>query len=260
MGHTTLGVLPRTRYWEDVSKLLAGPAPNHVIFAASARAAEKDLLRATKDPVFIESVRLLLAIPAAARAQDFGDALRAQDMAVSNRPGLIDLVSAAARRLDQVRAERGGHSDLGELAARALSATLTTSIGDGLPGLFDATPDDVQDAARKLSWNKSIAEYTRSFFGSLVTGTLSYWLDRTLDREIGDGCRFVDVAARSAFQSELEQFSWESSRIIREFSGGWYGKTLHRDGGFNSIEAARFGHVALKKIVDDLRTRQVQHG
>lgn len=260
MGHTTLGILPRTRYWKDVAELLAGPAPNSEVFAASARAAERDLLGATSDPVFVEAVRLLLAIPAAARAQDFGDALRTQNMAVTNRPDLLDIVTAATRRLDQVRATQGGGSDIGELAARALSATLTTSIGDALPGLFDSTPEDVQAAARKLSWNKSVAEYSRSFFGNLAAGSLAYWLDRTLDREIGAGHRFADVAARNAFQSELEQFAWESSRIIREFSGGWYGKTLHRDGGFSSLAAARFGHVALKKIVDDLRTRQVRHG
>ncbi len=260
MGHTTLGVLPRTRYWKEVAELLAGPLPNQTIFAASAQAAERDLLRATDDPVFIEAVRLLLTIPAAARAEDFGDALRAQNIPVPNRPELLDLVTAATRRLDEIRAVKGSRSDLGELAARALSETLSTSIGDALPGLFEASPEDVQVAARKLSWNKSVAEYARSFFGSLVTGTLAYWLDRTLDREIGEGCRFADMGARSLFQSELEQFSWESSRIIREFSGGWYGKTLHRDGGFNTLEASRFGHVALKKIVDDLRTRQVRHG
>ncbi|WP_417208434.1 hypothetical protein [Antarctobacter sp.] len=96
MGHTTLGVLPRTRYWKDVAELLAGPAASHVIFAASARAAEKDLLRATNDPVFVEAVRLLLAIPAAARARDFGDALRAQDMAVPHEPELLDIVTAAS--------------------------------------------------------------------------------------------------------------------------------------------------------------------
>lgn len=257
MGHTTLGVLPRTRYWKDVAELLAGPAAGHEVFAASARAAEKDLLRATNDPVFIEAVRLLLAIPAAARAPDFGDALRTQEMAVPHGPELLDIVTATSRRLDQVRATHGGHTDLGELASRALSATLTTAIGDALPGLFAATPEDVQAAARNLSWNKSVAEYTRSFFGSLAAGTLSYWLDRTLDGEIGSGRRFENVSARQAFQSELDHFAWESTRIIREFSGGWYGKTLHRDGGFSSIEAARFGHVALKKIVDDLRTRQV---
>ncbi|MBW4976450.1 hypothetical protein KZZ08_22830 [Roseovarius mucosus] len=260
MGHTTLGVLPKTRYWNEVADLLAGTAPHNAIFAASAQAAEKDLLQATDDPVFIEAVRLLLAIPAAARAQDFGNALREQNLLVTDRPGLLDLISATTRRLDQVRAADGGRSDLGELAARALSKTLTTSIGDTLPGLFDATPDDVQTTARKLSWNKSVSEYTRCFFGSLVSGSLSYWLDRTLDRHIGDGHRFTDVAARNAFQSDLDQFAWESTRIIREFSGGWYGKTLYRDGGFNSVEAARFGSVALKKIVDDLRTRQVRRG
>jgi hypothetical protein len=91
MGHTTLGVLPKTRYWKDVAALLAGPGPSHAIFAASAQAAEKDLLRATDDPVFIEAVRLLLAIPAAARAQDFGDALRAQGMMAPDQPDVLDI-------------------------------------------------------------------------------------------------------------------------------------------------------------------------
>ncbi|WP_417208433.1 hypothetical protein [Antarctobacter sp.] len=61
---------------------------------------------------------------------------------------------------------------------------------------------------------------------------LTMWLQDRRSRATGPICR-------------------ETTRIIREFSGGWYGKTLHREGGFNSVEAARFGHVALKKIVDD---------
>ncbi|SDG08378.1 hypothetical protein [Sulfitobacter delicatus] len=256
MGHTTLGVLPKTRRWIEVATLLSGPADTQTVMAASAFAAERDLLQASNDPVFIEAVRLLLAIPAAARRSDFGDALRSLDLDIHQQPELLDLLAAVSTRLEHVRSRSRSGNDLGELAARAMTSVLSTTIADALPGLFTATPEDVRLAARNLSWNKPVAAYSRQFFASLVADTLSYWLDRHLDTEIGHDKRFDGVGARQAFDREVREFAWESSRIIKEFSGGWYGKTLHRDGGFSPEAAASFGYVALKKIVSDLSTRR----
>lgn len=255
MGHNTLGVLPRSRHWRDVVGLLDAGAADGDVVAASARAAENDMLRAADDPVFVEAVRLLLNIPLAARSDDFGQALRDIGLAVDNRPELLDLVGAAAERLDAVRRETRARSDFGEIAARALTRTLSVSIGDALPALFGATPDDVQAVARKMSWSKGISGFTREFFGRLVSGTLSYWLDRTLALQIGEGRRFPTTAARNAFDNELDHYSSEATRIIKEFSSGWYGKTLHREGGFGTKDAATFGAVALKKTVSELRAR-----
>ena len=255
MGHNTLGVMPRTKYWQDVVGLLDGGAGAGDVVAASARAAEKDLLRATDDPVFVESVRLLLNIPLAARLQDFGQALRDVGLSVNDQPELLDLISAVTDRLDRVRRDSRTRSDFGDLSARALTSTLSASIGDALPGLFDATPADVQAIARKLSWSKGISEFTRDYFGRLVSGSLSYWLDRTLALQIGEDRRFSTSAARNAFDMELRHFSAEATRIIREFSSGWYGKTLHREGRFGTTDAATFGAVALKKTVSELRAR-----
>ncbi len=147
-------------------------------------------------------------------------------------------------------------SDLGELAARALAGTLTSQIGDALPGLFGATSEDVRIEARRLSWSKGIATLTRAFFGELVSGSLSYWLDRTLSLQVGEHRRFGDVADRGAFDMALADHSTEATRIIQEFSGGWYGKTLHENGHIGSPDAAAFGAVALKKIVEELRARR----
>jgi hypothetical protein len=255
MGHNTLGVLPRSRRWQDVVALLDSDAADGEVVAASARAAENDMLRAADDPVFVEAVRLLLNIPLAARSENFGQALRDAGLSIDDRPELLDLVAATAERLDTVRRNTRTRSDLGEIAARALTRTLSASIGDALPALFGATPEDVQAIARKMSWSKGISGFTRDFFGYLVSGTLSYWLDRTLALQVGDGRRFRTAAARTAFDIELDHYSTEATRIIKEFSSGWYGKTLHREGGFLARDAARFGAVALKKTVAELRAR-----
>lgn len=254
MGHNTLGVLPRTAYWRSVVELIADGAPIEEVIAASADATEATLLDAASDPVFVEAVRLLLAIPAAGRADDFAAALRGLGLRVPDEPELLDIVTAAGLRLDQQ--PRKGRNDLGELAGRALCATLSDSIGERLPGLFDATPEDVQRETSRLSWNRALADYSRRFFSRLLADSLSYWLDRTLADHIGHGQRFRTLADRTGFDRELDRLAWESSRIIREFSGGWYGKTLFQDGQFTTRSAAAFGAIAMKKIVDDLRTRR----
>ena len=255
MGHNTLSVIPRSKRWTDVVALIGDGATSGAVVAASARAAEKDMLRAAQDPVFVEAVRLLLAIPAAARSEDFGDALRTIDLPVGAPPELLDLVIGVTERLDQVRAGSTNRTDLGELAGRALTSTLSTIVGDALPGLFEATPGDVQVILRKLSWSRGISELSRQFFGAIVRQSLSYWLDRTLATHVGADRRFPDTTARDAFDQALDQYVVESTRIIKEFSGGWYGKTLHREGQIRSEDATIFGAVAMKKIVAELRAR-----
>lgn len=255
MGHNTLGVIPGSRSWRKVVSLLEGAATAEDVIAQSAKAAEKDMLRASSDPVFVEAVRILLNIPLAARSDDFAGALRSAGLPVTGKPQLFDLLAAVTERLDQVARRARSRTDLGELAARSMSSTLSELIGGAAPGLFGITPEDVQAIARRLSWSKGVAELSRQFFGILVGQTLSYWLDRTLADQVGAGRRFATAVERHAFDTELDHYTAEASRIIKEFSGGWYGKTLHAQGGFGTLEAAQFGAVCLKKITQELRRR-----
>lgn len=256
MGHIHLGVLPRSAPWSRVASLLDGGAVDETVIKESARAAETQLTAAASDPVYVEAVRILLMIPLCGRAEDFSNALRLADIPAPDRPELLDLIGAATRRLNTVALNGSGRSDLGELAGRALVATVSVSIGDQLPGLFAATPEDVSAVARKMSWNKGISAWTRMFYSRLVADCLSYWLDRTLAERIGDDRRFASVAERDAFDTAVLFHAQEATRIIEEFSGGWYGKTINRNGEVGTSDATVFGAVALKKIVAELRVKR----
>lgn len=255
MGHNTLGVLPRTRRWQQVVELIDGAASTPAIVSASAAAAENSLLASAGDPVFVEAVRLMLAIPLAARSSDFGDALRGQDLRIKDQPMLLDLTLAVMDRLDEVGRSATPRSDLGELAGRALTRNLSSFVGDRLPGLFEATSADVKAAARQISSSGLVSDYCRGFFGYLLSETLSYWLDRELSAHIGTGQRFPGQQHRSDFDQELSRFVSENTRIIKEFSTGCYGKIAHQKGSFDTQDAQSFGAVALKKIVSELRRR-----
>jgi hypothetical protein len=260
MGHIHLGVLPRSQRWRDVVELLSSDAPDGAVIAASARAAESDLLSATNSAGFVEAVRLLLMVPYAARSEDFADALRKAGLDIRSDPSPLELTTAVSSRLDAETRRGSDRSDLGELAGRALIGTLSLSIGDAVTGLFGATPEDVHAAARKLSWSRGISVLSRDFFARLVSGTLSYWLDRTLAQHVGADARFTDASARSAFDSALARHAHEATRIIEEFSGGWFGKTIHQKGEITTADARVFGAVALRKVVEELRLRRDPDG
>jgi hypothetical protein len=48
----------------------------------------------------------------------------------------------------------------------------------------------------------------------------------------------------------------EAARIIKEFSGGWYGKTLQQERLITRDEAKKFAYVAFKKLRTELRKRR----
>ncbi|MCQ0972198.1 hypothetical protein MLD63_17400 [Paracoccus sp. TK19116] len=256
MGHIHLQVLPGSRKWRQVVELLGSEAADETVLAASAIAAERDLLRAANDPVFVEAVRLLLMIPFSARSDDFAQSLRDSDLAVGSSPDLFEICAGASERLDDIARAASRRTDFGELAGRALIGTLNDQIGAALPGLFEATDRDVQIEAQRLSRPNGIAALSRAFFGRLLSDSLSYWLDRTLAMQTGPGLRLPDAGARSAFDVALQTYTQEATRIIQEFAPGWYGKRLHEDGRIGSPQAAAFAAVAMKKITEELRRKR----
>jgi hypothetical protein len=259
MGHNTLGVIPRSVKWLRVVDLLGSDASNASVFAASGAAAEKSLLAAADDPVFVEAVRLLLLVPAAARADDFRRALNEVGVLVGDDPGLLDLLVAVSARLDEVKRGTNRRTDLGELAGRAIGTAFNQHIGDALPGLFEATAEDVKLAARKLSRSDGISQLARGFFANVTQAMISYWLERTLADQGLAGGRFSTAGSRNAFDAELRAYTQEATRIIKEFSGGWYAKTLHQNGGVSDQDAAVFAAVCLKKVVSELRVKRAAH-
>jgi len=75
MGHIRLGVLPKSKKWEQVIALLDGGAAVQTIVASAAEAAEGALKRAAGDPGFSHAFWLLTQLPLAACQADFAGEL-----------------------------------------------------------------------------------------------------------------------------------------------------------------------------------------
>jgi hypothetical protein len=259
MGHIHLGVLPRTKKWDAVVRLLDDHAPTDDVIVAAGDAAEADLLRAADDQLFVETVRLLANVPLAAREADFGRALQNLGIATGAELSISGLIASLGDRLDQYSDQLPRRTDFAELSRRALISTLWEQIGGALPGLFEATPADVQAAARRLAHPRAFSALARDYFTVLLSQTLRYWLDRTLSTQVGPGKRFKHIGERRAFDDALTQYCREATRIIQEFAAGWFGKTLMLEGRIEARHAATFGAVAFKKIGEEIRYKREAH-
>jgi hypothetical protein len=257
MGHIRLGALPKTRKWNQVVDLIASDADVELIAAASADAAENGLEQAAQDEGLAHAFWLLTQIPQAARQSNFSERLWELGFTgLSTEPTLFDIVAAFSRAVDGHVRERGKRTDLGEMAQRVASETLASLAGRELPSLFGPTASDVQQALAKLGTSDRFSIVARDFFSRLTARSLGYFLSRELSKHVGPNKRFAAIGDHSDFNAALDLHCREASRIIKEFSGGWYGKTLQQEKQISWDDARKFAHVAFKKLRAELRKRR----
>jgi hypothetical protein len=255
MGHSRLGVLPKTRDWKAVVQLLREGAAVDEIAAASAKAAESSLPDLAREETLVRSLWLLTQIPRAARSADFVGALRHLDLHPGRDPGLIDIVTAVIESVDRHVARAGRRTDFGEIAQRAAAETLATLAARELPGLFGADAEDVRRAVGKFATVRNFGFLARDFFARLTRRHLEYYLGRELANHIGPGERFDSLGQERAFGSALELHCIEAARIVEDFSADWYSKAVFEDR-LTPEATARFAAVAFDKIQRELRQRR----
>ena len=256
MGHTHLVRLPATRKWRDVVGLLDRSAPPEEVLTATAVAVERDLANASDDPVFVEAIRLLCQIPKAAQANNFAASMRHEGLDAGSDPSLLDIAIAATLRLDAVRRESRSANDFSELSARALVSTLSDVFSSALPGLLEPSTESIKIEVRKFANPDGFERLSRVFFGKLLDGSLRYWLDRTMPAPSGEEQRFGTISDQAKFDAAISQYVAEATRIIKEFSRGWYAKNTVSEGSVPNERAAAFGYVAFKKIGEELRRKR----
>ena len=226
------------------------------IATQSAEAAENDLRSGADDKGLVHAFWLLSQLPIAARSPDYVDQLRRLGLQVSANPSLLEIVGAFSRALDDHIGATGGRTDLGEMAQNAAVESLTTLVGKDLPALFGTTAQDVQAGLRRLGTTDRFSVLARDFFSRVARKSLGYFLSRVLSDHVGPGQKFASIREHTAFNEALDIHCREASRIIKEFAGGWYGKTLFLEKEISPQRAAGFTHVAFKKLLSELRRRR----
>ncbi|MGB7062822.1 MAG: hypothetical protein WBF13_10795 [Candidatus Zixiibacteriota bacterium] len=252
MGHIRLGNLPRSRKWRQVIALIGEGASAPDVAALTLSASERGLAGASDDAGLVHSMWLLTQVAQASRKEDFVAGLRELGLAVSDEPTLHDVVAHFSEAVDDEIRQRGGRSDLGEMAQLSAAESLTRMCASHLGTLFGTTTEDVQSALRRFSTTKGFSQLSREFFSRLTFRYLSYFLSREMSNHVGGNRRFFNLGEHTEFLKALEVHSRQASRIVEEFAGGWYSKTAYEEG-ITKDKTAGFVHVALKKVGAELK-------
>jgi hypothetical protein len=258
MGHQHLGSLPKTRAWRDVVATIDTGADLQVVVAATAIAAEKQMIDAANDPAVKHAVWLLTQIPLAAREDDFAAALRRLEIRIVDQPTLGEVSSALMQSIDSAIERSGGRTDLGEMAQLAAVESLNAVAGPALSDLLGAPREKTQEVIGQLATVKQFAVLAREFFARLCRRQLTYYLSRELSQHVGYNSRFKTIYEHQVFEEALDLHCREASRIIKEFSGQWFSKKTY-EGPITKSIAGNFAHVAFAKIRDELRHRRAAH-
>jgi hypothetical protein len=256
MGHQRLGVLPRSRDWQQVIALITEGAEVEVVAAATSRAAETSMIDASADPAVRRAFWLLTQLPLAARQDDFAGALgRIGLFGLPAQPSLADVTSGIMDAIDAAVRRSRGRTDFGEMAQLCAAESLVAVAGSEFGDLFGTTSNQVKSALAGLGTVKQFSVLARDYVARLARRHLSYFLSRTLSNHVGPGRRFSSVREHRSFEEALDLHCRETTRIIKEFSGEWYSKRTY-EGGIDEEQAGRFVHAAFQKVREEFRHRR----
>ena len=256
MGHTRLGTLSQSKKWRDVIGLLESDASLEAVAEAAARASELDLGRASDDPSFQFVTGLLVQLPLLARAPGFEVALKELGAGDDVLGSVSALLAGLSHSIDEHAFKVGRSSDAGELARAALLESLSVQLRDKLPTLFEPSPQEIRQALASFASGQQFAHLARDFFARLSYKSLDYYLSRELANHTGAGKRFAGDAERVEFERALSRHTFEASRIVEDFAGGWYGKTVWREQNLSQSAINRFTRYAFKKMRSELGRRR----
>lgn len=254
MGHTRLGDIPRTRKWQEIVGLISGGAGAAQVANGVIRAAERGLQLTTEDKALVEAFWLLTQLPIAAKERDFAAALKERGLSVSAEPGLMDVVAAVSEAIDARLPNNAGRTDLGEMAQSAASEAIVQVVTERTQSLFGSMPEDVKIGLAGLGTVKQFGAFARQFYGRLTEKVLQYFVSRVTPNHVGGNeLRFPTLAAKAEFDKALALHCREASKIVEAFAGEWFSKTRWENQGISRDDAARFAHVAMRKMVDELK-------
>jgi hypothetical protein len=253
MGHLRLGKLPAGKQWNEVVALLRAGGSVADLAAATAAAAEHELIGAKGDPALAHTVWLLTQLPLAARSDQFGAKLGELGFDAGADQSVLALVAGFTKAVDRQVAGTNHRTDLGELARQAASESLSSLIGTGTPSLFGTTAEGMQRDLGQLATKDRFAGLARDFFARLTQKTLEYYISRELPNHVGPGKSIGSIDQQVAFRRALEKHCREASLIVEQFAGGWYSKS---QGTLTPASAQGFADYALTKMRDELRARR----
>lgn len=257
MGHTRLGNLARSKEWRGVVQLIAAGADVSQVADVTLKTTEKAFayVNINEDRGFNQAAWIMVQLGVAAKKADPIGHLRDHGIDILSQTTVPGIISAISEAMDKPLDRHGKRSDLSEIARRALIGAVTDQMRPKLENrLFDVTAEDVRGVLKEFHKQKEFGSLSRKFFAKLTNESMDYFLSQTLSSQVGKGQRFASMNEKAQFDQALTTHCYEASKIVEDYSGGWFSKHMYTEGGKISRQSVRgFASLAMKKMTDELK-------
>lgn len=249
MGHVRLGQLPHTRRWRKVVDLISNGADAAQVAKATIEASQKALTYVQGDAGFREAVQLLVEIGQCGNQKDPAAYLAKVGIQLPSRASVTDVALGIAQALERRIDGNTQHAEFADKARGALIGAVTEHLERRMGTLLRDTGEDASVGLRGLHTERGFGELGRSFFSKLTYACMDWFLSRTLSAHVGAEQRFATMNQLAQFEKALKTHCEESSVIVQDYCGEWFGKRQYLENGRISPKSIDgFGWFAVEKM------------
>lgn len=255
MGHERVGVLPKTKPWEDLVGQIAvwAEAEEDVADIVDRTISNVDarFRRMHKDEGVVACFRFLLALSISSRRDDPREALREHGVSCPDEVTPLTLTKALREYISGTYES----AEYKEIGVRSVAEAISQWTRKNTPQhthLFEPQGNPF-DPWRKASRGSGFCELGQLFFAAYTKRYLGYFLDRTASASLGD------IGLREKFSRQVDQqadqatrHAMETAQITRSFAAGWFNKRT-REGMPTDEEIRGFLRMGFNKLREELR-------
>lgn len=258
MGHERVGLLPKTKKWNDLVRQIGSAYSSELPVASVAtqtlRNVQKRYEFLFRDDTVKIAFSFLVAFSRACRFPDTRNELHKSGILMPEKPTLLSVVKALHERVPKYEAT----SEYGQLALAAAADAIgqwhNQHATTQLP-LFHPSPEFFE-SWRTLGNGAGFCDLARLYFGKLTERYLYYFLDRAASATVSS------IQQREQFQRDIRAYvddvskhAFETAKITQSFAAGWF--TAHtREGLPDTEEVEGFLAIAFGKLRDELRREE----
>lgn len=254
MGHIRLGRLPKTYKWKQVIEALAiSNTSLPEIANLTAKASEKVLTNSKYNDSLSHCFWLFTNIAQASRHGDFVQNLNGLGVNISTDDSGIKTLKKIFDTASRNLKANGNISILDQIAIDSFKNAIHNTISDESTSLFGCDINSIQKAFKKYSTSTQVASLGREYFSQYMFNSFSFTLEKELANNVSENGRFQNSKDIQEFNKRLKQYCWDVSKIIEEFSGGWYGKHSFEGDISNQKKTKDFTSYAMTKLLSEVQ-------
>lgn len=254
MGHIRLGRLPKTIKWKQVVQSLAysGSSLSEIVSLTS-QASEKVLTSSKYIDGLAHCYWLFTNIAQASRSDNFINELNQIGLNLSEQDSGINILKKVFDYASTGLKNSGSNTVLDQIAIDSFKSAIHNTIAQESTSLFGCDIDSIQRAFKKYSTSNQVSYLGREYFSQYMYKAFSFTLEKELANVLSSNGRFQNSSDIQEFNSKLKQYCWDVSKIVEDFSGGWYGKHSFEGDLKNKKKVADFTSYAMTKLLSEVQ-------